>query len=99
MVTAASIGRILTQCVPDAVHIATEGPLDWTTRRACRQLGLKFITSYHTCFSEYVRLRAPMPMALSYALIRSFHQVAERTMPAPTIIEDLDSKNFSNLVP
>ncbi|MDD2463342.1 MAG: glycosyltransferase family 1 protein [Desulfobulbus sp.] len=99
MVTTSSIGRILDQFVPDAVHIATEGPIGWTTRRCCRKLGLKFTTSYHTRFPEYVRMRAPVPMVMSYALIRGFHQAAERTMAAPTIIDELTLKNFPHLVP
>ena len=74
MVSGASIGKMLNQFAPEAVHVATEGPIGWTTRRSCRKLGLKFTTSYHTRFPEYVRMRAPVPMAMSYALIRGFHQ-------------------------
>ncbi|MGD9948736.1 MAG: glycosyltransferase family 4 protein [Desulfobulbus sp.] len=99
MVTGFSIGNILHQLAPDAVHIATEGPIGWITRRSCRKLGLKFTTSYHTRFPEYVRLRAPVPMSMSYALIREFHQAAERTMAAPTIINELTLRNFPHLVP
>jgi glycosyltransferase involved in cell wall biosynthesis len=84
---------------PHAVHIATEGPLGWTTRKVCRKLGFKFTTSYHTRFPEYVRMRAPVPMAMSYALIRGFHRAAERTMAAPTIIDELADRNFPHLVP
>jgi len=99
MVSGASIGKMLNQFAPDAVHIATEGPIGWTTRRSCRKLGLKFTSSYHTRFPEYVRMRAPVPMAMSYALIRGFHQAAERTMAAPTIIDELAARKFSHLVP
>jgi len=99
MVSGFSIGKILNQFAPDAIHIATEGPIGWTTRRTCRKLGLKFTTSYHTRFPEYLRMRAPVPMAMSYALIRGFHQAAERTMAAPTIIDELAVRKFSHLVP
>ena len=99
MVTASFIGKLLTHFSPDAVHIATEGPIGWITRRCCRKLGLKFTTSYHTRFPEYVRMRAPVPMAISYALIRGFHRAAERTMAAPTIINELASRDFPHLVP
>lgn len=99
MVTATTIGRMLRIFDPAAVHIATEGPLGWTTRKACRTLGLQFTTSYHTRFPEYVRMRAPVPMAMSYALMRGFHRPAERTMAAPTIIDELTDKNFPHLVP
>ncbi len=99
LVTPATIARILKAFDPAAVHIATEGPLGWTTRAACKKLGLAFTTSYHTRFPEYVRLRAPVPLAISYALIRRFHRAASRTMAAPTIIEELTAKNFTHLVP
>ncbi|MBV5316729.1 MAG: glycosyltransferase family 1 protein [Desulfobulbaceae bacterium] len=99
MVTPASIGRMLTGFGPAAIHIATEGPLGWTARAACRKLDLAFTTSYHTRFPEYVRMRAPVPLAMSYALIRGFHRPARRTMAAPTIIDELAAKDFTHLVP
>lgn len=64
----------------DAIHIATEGPLGWAARSLLRQRGLRFTTSYHTRFPEYLRLRAPVPLALSYALMRRFHSAAQRTL-------------------
>ena len=99
MVTPATIGRMLADFAPAAIHIATEGPLGWTARAACRKRGLAFTTSYHTRFPEYVRMRAPVPLAMSYALIRGFHRPASRTMAAPTIIDELAAKDFSHLVP
>lgn len=63
----------------DAIHLATEGPLGWAARRWCRRAGLAFTTSYHTRFPEYLRLRAPVPLAWSYAVLRRFHGAAART--------------------
>jgi glycosyltransferase involved in cell wall biosynthesis len=94
-----AIRRLLGQWQPDAVHIATEGPLGWATRAACRGLGLTFTTSYQTRFPEYVRMRFPVPLALSYALLKHFHGAASRTMAAPTIIDELADRGFSNLAP
>lgn len=99
MVAPSTIGRMLTRFGPDAVHIATEGPLGWTARAACRSLGLAFTTSYHTRFPEYLRMRAPVPLAMSYALVRGFHRLAARTMAAPTIIDELAAKDFLHLAP
>jgi glycosyltransferase involved in cell wall biosynthesis len=64
----------------DAIHIATEGPLGWAARRICLERGLRFTTSYHTRFPEYLRVRAPVPLSFSYALMRRFHSAAERTL-------------------
>lgn len=63
----------------DAIHLATEGPLGWAARRWCRRAGLAFTTSYHTRFPEYLRLRAPVPLNWSYAVLRRFHGAAART--------------------
>lgn len=94
-----AIRRLLGQWQPDAVHIATEGPLGWATRAACRGLGLTFTTSYHTRFPEYVRMRFPVPLSLSYGLLKYFHGAASRTMAAPTIIDELADRGFVHLAP
>ena len=64
----------------DAVHIATEGPLGLAARRWCMRRDLAFTTSYHTRFPEYVRMRAPIPLAASYRFLRWFHGGATRTL-------------------
>ncbi len=58
---------------PDAVHIATEGPLGLAARRWCLRRGCAFTTSYHTRFPEYLRARVPIPLSVSYAFLRWFH--------------------------
>ena len=37
---------------PEAVHIATEGPLGWAARAHCRKRGWRFTTAFHTKFPE-----------------------------------------------
>ncbi|MDT8439615.1 MAG: glycosyltransferase family 1 protein [Wenzhouxiangellaceae bacterium] len=82
----------------DCIHIATEGPLGWAMRRACRARGLAFTTSYHTRFPEYLRMRLPVPLALGYAMIRSFHGAAARTMVrTPTQARELTERGLQNL--
>lgn len=84
---------------PDAVHIATEGPLGQAARSYCIKNNLKFTTSYHTQFPEYVRLRAPVPLAWTYAFLRRFHKQAIRTMvPTPSQQQKLLERSFSNVV-
>ena len=58
---------------PEAVHIATEGPLGIAARAYCRKHGLAFTTAYHTCFPEYVKPRTGIPLAITYAWLRRFH--------------------------
>jgi len=82
----------------DAVHIATEGPLGQAARRACVDRGLRFTTSCHTRFPEYLRLRAPVPLSFGYALLRRFHAPAARTLVrSPSQRVGLTGRGFGNL--
>ncbi|MBB6093084.1 glycosyltransferase involved in cell wall biosynthesis [Povalibacter uvarum] len=93
------IDRLLREFAPDAVHIATEGTLGAAARRWCRKQHMPFTTSYHTQFPEYIRARAPIPLAISYAHLRGFHGGARRTMVAtPALQRQLEARGFRNLV-
>ncbi len=93
------VRRMLDRFQPEAIHIATEGTLGWAARRYCLKRKLSYTSAYHTRFPEYVRLRAPIPLAWSYALMRRFHNRAERTMVAtPSLQRELEAKGFRNLV-
>ena len=92
------VSRLLAGFAPEAVHIATEGPLGWAARRYCRRRGIGFTTSYHTRFPEYVRLRAPLPLSWSYAVMRRFHGAAAATMVASEhLAAELGQQGFANL--
>ena len=92
------VHRLLREFDPNAVHIATEGTLGSAARRWCRRQGLPFTTSYHTQFPEYLRARAPIPLAFSYAHLRRFHGAARRTMVAtPSMQRQLEARGFANL--
>jgi glycosyltransferase involved in cell wall biosynthesis len=96
---AARTRQILDEFRPEAIHIATEGPIGWTGRRYCKRRALPFTTAYHTRFPEYVRLRAPIPLALSYAFVRRFHASAVRTLVATdSMRQELQAQGFRNLV-
>ena len=74
--------RALDQYAPDAIHVATEGPLGIAARRFCTRARLAFTTSYHTQFPQYVRKRVPIPESWSYAYLRGHHGAARRTLVA-----------------
>lgn len=83
---------------PDALHIATEGPLGLSARRYCRRHRLRFTTSYHTQFPQYLKLRFPIPMWVSYGLLRWFHRAAHRCMVSTkTLQAELAGRGFKNL--
>ncbi|MGC1955690.1 MAG: glycosyltransferase, partial [Gammaproteobacteria bacterium] len=74
------VRKKLKEFSPDAVHIATEGPIGIATRAHCLHVGHIFTTSLHTRFPEYVRLRLPVPVDGGYRYLRWFHGPARRTM-------------------
>ena len=85
---------------PEAIHIATEGPLGLAARRLCLEWRLPFTTSYHTRFPEYVSARLPVPTAAGYAFMRWFHKPSGRVMVAtPSFREELERRGFRNLSP
>ncbi|MCC6708528.1 MAG: glycosyltransferase family 1 protein [Gammaproteobacteria bacterium] len=93
------VARALEEFAPDAIHIATEGPLGHAARRWCLRRGLPFTTAFHTQFPEYIRLRAPLPVAWSYRYLQRFHAAAVRTMvPTPTQRDKLTARGFTHLV-
>jgi glycosyltransferase involved in cell wall biosynthesis len=97
--TPAGVGRLIEATAPDAVHIATEGPLGWAAWCWMRRRGLPFTTSFHTLFPEYLRLRFGLPEAVSYRGMRRFHNGAHATLcPTPTLRARLEARGFQRLV-
>ncbi len=70
---------------PDAIYIATEGPLGWSALRAARQLGIPVATGFHTRFDTYMRdYGMPFLQAPALAWMRRFHNRADATV-VPTL--------------
>ncbi|MCU0893925.1 MAG: glycosyltransferase family 1 protein [Rhodospirillales bacterium] len=83
---------------PEAIHIATEGPLGWAVRRHCLRRRLSFSTSFHTRFPEYIQARWRVPLAWSYRFVRAFHAPATHVMVATASIErELVARGFRNI--
>lgn len=85
---------------PDAVHIATEGPLGWAMRALCRRRGWPFTTAYHTRFPEYLEGRTRIPAAWSWRLMRRFHEAGDGTFAATASLrEELAARGFTKVRP
>ncbi len=84
---------------PDALHIATEGPLGLAARRHALDNNLPFTTAYHTRFPEYVKARTGIPLSWTYRFLRWFHRPARAVMaPTPAVKADLEAFGFTNVV-
>ena len=93
------VAEKLNRFKPDAIHIATEGPLGRAARRFCRRRKYPYTTSFHTRFPEYTYERIRFPIDWGYALLRDFHRHGEAMMVStPALIEELADKGFDNMV-
>src|SRR6266436_5895305 len=92
------IARRIEAAAPEAIHIATEGPIGWAVRGFCRRHKLAFTTSYTTRFPEYVAVRTMIPASVGYALLRHFHSAASMIMVATdSLRQELSARGFRKL--
>jgi len=93
------VAQLLDAQQPDAIHIATEGPLGAAARRYCLRRRLPFTTSYHTQFPLYLKQYFRVPTAWSYRFMRRFHAPARATLvPTASLTRELEHHNFRNLI-
>ena len=93
-----TVGRQLSQLAPDAVHIATEGPLGLAARQYCLARDVPFTTAYHTQFPDYIARRTGLPASVFWPYIRWFHGPARRIMVATeSIREELREHGLTQL--
>lgn len=96
---ATGVKRQIEAFLPDAVHIATEGPLGMAARRYCLKQRLPFTTSFHTRFAEYVHARIRIPVNVTYQWLRRFHAPSKAVMvPTPAVRRELETRGFTNTV-
>jgi glycosyltransferase involved in cell wall biosynthesis len=88
----------LDRFAPDAIHLATEGPLGWAARKYCMREKLPFTTAFHTRFPEILKAALRVPLWMGYALFRHFHRPSSGVMvPTQGVMRLLDGKGFKNL--
>jgi glycosyltransferase involved in cell wall biosynthesis len=84
---------------PDALYIATEGPLGFSALGTARRLGIPACTGFHTRFDDFVNhygfgLLTP----LVFAYLRRFHNRAAATLvPTAELVDFLGSNGFRNV--
>jgi glycosyltransferase involved in cell wall biosynthesis len=82
---------------PEAVHVATEGPLGFWTIGWLRYHGLRFTTSFHTRYAEYLSARLPVPLEWGYKLVRWFHARAQHTLVSSmSLLRELEGKRVGH---
>ncbi len=87
------------ESAPDAIYIATEGPLGWSALRAARRLGIPAATGFHTRFDEYMRdYGAAFLQRTALGWMRRFHNRADATLvPTRELADFLRGERFENV--
>ncbi len=90
--------KMLNEFRPDAIHIATEGPIGRAVRRFCKRRNYPFTTSFHTRFAEYTHERFKFPIDWGYSFLKNFHNSGDTMMVAtPGLMEELEGRGFDNM--
>jgi glycosyltransferase involved in cell wall biosynthesis len=94
----AQLAQQLDAFQPDAIHVATEGPLGWAARKYCLKNELPFTTAFHTRFPEVLKAALRIPLWIGYAIFRHFHKPSAGVMvPTHGVMRLLDGWGFRNL--
>lgn len=90
------IGKKIEAVAPDYIHIATEGPLGLAARLYCNRHNLKYNTSYHTKFPEFLKKIYHIPECLTYAYVRWFHKDSYKILTTTqTMVKELKAHDFA----
>ncbi|MDQ1079371.1 glycosyltransferase involved in cell wall biosynthesis [Pseudoroseomonas cervicalis] len=92
------LAALVERAAPEAVHIATEGPLGWAMRGLCRARGWRFTTAFHTRFPDYLAARFGLSPRLSWPVLRRFHAAGAGTFVATEALrQELSAQGFGGL--
>ena len=100
LTTRRRIAATIAGFAPDAVHIATEGPLGWLARSWCIARNVPFTTSFHTRFPDYIAARTGLSPAPFWRLLERFHRPARHILVAtPRLAAELAEHGLHNTLP
>ncbi len=93
-----SLRRRLDEARPDAIHIATEGPLGHAARACCLDRGWPFTTAFHSRFPDFIKTAFGVPPRWGYALLRRFHAPSSGVLaPSSGAARILADHGFANI--
>lgn len=90
----------LADFAPDIVHISTEGPIGWSTRRWCMVHNIPFTTAFHTRFPDYASVRTGLSPDFFWPVMRIFHKSSRAVLSAtPRLSAELESRGIPHTRP
>lgn len=96
-----NIGDRIMEIQPQFIHIATEGPVGLAAKLYLDKHKLKYNTSYHTKFPEFLQKIYKIPTKLSYMYLRWFHRHSGVVLTTTqTMVDELRDHGFTgNIIP
>ncbi len=84
---------------PDAIYVATEGPLGWAACRTAHRLNIPVVSGFHTNFHQYGKhYGAGLLEKLGYRYMRWFHNQTSATLvPTAQQAEELNQHGFERV--
>lgn len=90
------IGKKIKDTNPSYIHIATEGPIGLAAKLWLDKHKLKYNTSYHTKFPEFIKKIYGVPERLTYKYLRWFHKHSGVVLTTTqTMVEELKDHGFT----
>lgn len=95
------IGKKIRAINPSYIHIATEGPIGLAAKIWLDRNKLKYNTSYHTKFPEFIKKIYGVPERFTYAYLRWFHKHSGVVLTTTqTMVDELKEHKFTgNIIP
>ena len=94
-----ALKRVFGEWRPDAVYVATEGPLGWSAVSTARRLGIPVATGFHTRFDAYAGAYGLKPLTplVRYWLRRLHNASGATVVPTPELREWLERHGFQRV--
>ena len=94
-----ALKRLFGEWRPDAVYVATEGPLGWSAVSTARRLGIPVATGFHTRFDAYAGAYGLKPLTplVRYWLRRLHNASGATVVPTPELREWLERHGFQRV--
>ena len=92
------IARRIEAASPEAIHIATEGPIGWAARAYCRRRGLRLHDVLYDAFPGICLGPHRHSARVGYAVMRQFHAASSMVMVATdSLRQELAGRGFRKL--
>ncbi len=94
-----ALARLFAEHRPDAVYVATEGPLGWSAVRTATRLGIPVATGFHTRFDAYAGAYGlgPLTSLVRYWLRRLHNASGATIVPTHELREWLERHGFQRV--